>query len=304
IPVVDFSKEDCLKPGTSSWLSASKGVCQALEQLGCFIVTLSSNKVSLELHNTIFRTLNELFDLPMEIKVPNTNKNDGGGGYSTLHPAHESFGIVNSTNPEETQKFTNRFWTNGNDQFRESVDSYAKVMAELDRAVTRMVFENYGVDKYHDDHVQSTFHGLRFSKYKEPKKTGIDVGLGSHTDKTFTTILHQNNVNGLEINTKNDEWICCGYPLPSSFLFLAGDVFQVWSNDRIRPCRHRVSLTENNVRYSFGLYSIKEGVTNIPDELVDEDHPLRFKPLNHIEYARARYDNNGTDLGVKSYCGI
>lgn len=90
-----------------------------------------------------------------------------------------------------------------------------------------MVFENYGAGKYHDDHVQSTLYSLRFSKYKEPKKTGIDVGLGTHTDKTFTTILHQNHVNGLEISTKDDEWIGCEYPLPSSFLFLAGDVLQV-----------------------------------------------------------------------------
>ncbi|KAK9927853.1 hypothetical protein M0R45_025019 [Rubus argutus] len=298
LPVVDLSKEDSLKPGTSSWLSARKDVCQALEDLGCFIVILSSNKVSLELQNAIFTSLNDLFDLPMEIK------NGGGSGYSTLNPAHEAFGIIHGTNSEETQKFTDCFWPNGNDQFRESVDSCAKVMAELDRAVTRMVFENYGAGKYHDDHVQSTLYHLRFNKYKEPKKTGIDVGLGTHTDKTFTTILHQNHVNGLEINTKDDEWIGCEYPVPSSFLFLAGDVLQVWSNNRIRPCRHRVSLTENKVRYSFGLHSIKEGVTTIPDELVDKDHPLRFKPLNHLEYVTAKYVSTGTDSIVEAYCGI
>lgn len=112
LPVVDFSKEDSLKPGTSSWLSAQKDVCQALEELGCFIVILSSNKVSLELQNTIFTSLNDLFDLPMEIK------NARGDGYSTLNPAHEGFRILQGTNPEETQKFTDCFWPNGNDQFR------------------------------------------------------------------------------------------------------------------------------------------------------------------------------------------
>lgn len=112
LPVVDLSKEDSLKQGTSSWLSARKDVCQALEDLGCFIVILSSNKVSLELQNAIFTSLNDLFDLPMEIK------NGGGGGYSTLNPALEVFGIVQGTNPEETQKFTDCFWPNRNDQFR------------------------------------------------------------------------------------------------------------------------------------------------------------------------------------------
>lgn len=92
--------------------------------------------------------------------------------------------------------------------------------------MTRTVFENYGIEKYHDDHTQSTVSNLRFTKYKEPKKTGNAVGLAGHTDKTITTILHQNHVNGLEINTKDNEWI--GFdPLPSSCLFLAGGGYQV-----------------------------------------------------------------------------
>lgn len=72
---------------------------------------------------------------------------------------------------------------------------YTKVMEELDQAVTRMVFENYGVDQYHDDHIQSSHYSFRFNKYLEPKKAGGDTGLVSHTDKNFTSILHQNHVN-------------------------------------------------------------------------------------------------------------
>lgn len=89
------------------------------------------------------------------------------------------------------------FYTIGSLLASESVDLYAKVMEELDQVVTRMVFENYGIEKYHDDHIQSTLSNLRFTKYKEPKKTGNAVGLAGHTDKTITTVLHQNHVNGL-----------------------------------------------------------------------------------------------------------
>ena len=107
----------------------------------------------------------------------------------------------------------------------ETADLYAKVMAEIDEAVTRMLFESYGV-KYHDDHFLLTFHNLRLIKYKVPKKLGGDVRLRSHTDKTFSTILHQNHVSGLEINTKNDEWVAFD-PLPSLVVSIAGDAFQV-----------------------------------------------------------------------------
>ncbi|KAL6279742.1 hypothetical protein ACE6H2_016623 [Prunus campanulata] len=130
-------------------------------------------------------------------------------------------------------------------------------MAEIDEAVTRMVFESYGVKKYHDDHFRLAFHNLRLIKYKVAEKLGGGVVLRSHTDKTFspssigitsmarrsihrmmsggsgrsyrqtiTTILHQNHVNGLEINTKDNEWI--GFDLlPSSCLFLAGGGYQI-----------------------------------------------------------------------------
>ncbi|RXH84109.1 hypothetical protein DVH24_027008 [Malus domestica] len=114
-------------------------------------------------------------------------------------------------------------------------------MEELNQVVTRIVFENYGVEKYHDAHVQSTSYHLRFNKYKNPKKTG-DVGLTPHTDNSFSTILHQNQVCGLEMYTKDGDWIVFD-PLPSSVIYLEGDVFQIWSNDKIRPCRHKVSLT-------------------------------------------------------------
>ena len=108
----------------------------------------------------------------------------------------------------------------------ESTDSYVKLMAELDKMVTKMVFENYGVGDYYDSHMESTTHSFGIIKYNEPQKTGTNSGLGIHTDKHFTTILHQNRVKGLEIKTKDDEWIDFD-PSPSSFIFLAGDGLQV-----------------------------------------------------------------------------
>ena len=100
------------------------------------------------------------------------------------------------------------------------------MVLELDEMVTRMLFENYGVEKYYDSHMESTTHSLGILKYTEPQKTGTNEGLPNHTDKQFTSILHQNGVKGLEIKTKDGEWI--GFdPSPSNFIFLAGDALQV-----------------------------------------------------------------------------
>ena len=108
----------------------------------------------------------------------------------------------------------------------EIADSYVKQMEELDKMVMRLVFEKYGAEKYYNSHMESTTHTVAFLNYNEPQKTGTNTGLKNHTDKHFTFILHQNRIKGLEIITKNGEWV--GFdPSPSTFIFLAADALQV-----------------------------------------------------------------------------
>ncbi|XP_070680087.1 deoxypodophyllotoxin synthase-like [Malus domestica] len=270
IPVVDFSQEGCLKPGTSSWLSVRGNVCHALEEFGCFMAVLP-NKVSPELQDSMFGTLKELFDFPIETKAQTPQEKPVTDGYTST--SFHGVRLVRGTGRDGTER---------------------------DEAF-RPAFE-----KYHDDHVQSIVSTLRFMKYKKPEKTGTGQGLPAHTDKTFTTILHQNHVKGLEIYTKDNKWI--GFdPLPSSFLFMACEGFQVWSNDRISSCKHRVNLNINEVRSSFGLFSYLEGVIRAPDELTAEDKPLKYKPLHMLDYVQFFLDNHrnvGVGYSVKEYCGI
>lgn len=89
-----------------------------------------------------------------------------------------------------------------------------------------MVFESYGVEKYYDSHLESTTFLLRMIKYRVPEINELGIGCSAHTDKSFISILHQNEVNGLEIQTTDGDWI--GFdPSPSSFLVMAGDAFLV-----------------------------------------------------------------------------
>ncbi|KAM1787351.1 hypothetical protein ACFX11_037752 [Malus domestica] len=81
IPVVDFSQEGCLKPGTSYWLSVRGNVCHALEEFGCFMVVLP-NKVSPELQDSMFGTLKELFDFPIETKAQTPQEKPVTDGYT------------------------------------------------------------------------------------------------------------------------------------------------------------------------------------------------------------------------------
>ncbi|XP_059595823.1 probable 2-oxoglutarate-dependent dioxygenase AOP1 [Vitis vinifera] len=177
-----------------------------LEEYGCF--TAAHDKIPLELHNTNFSTLEELFDLPKEIKVKNTNHvpfHSYLGQISSI-PLHEALCINDATNIEEIRSFTNLMWPAGN--YRFCAHLFSKLVAELDQMVIKMLFESYGEEKYSDSHIGSTTSLLRPLKYRAPKMMETNLGLNSHKDKSFMTILQQNQVDGLEIETKDGEWIC------------------------------------------------------------------------------------------------
>ncbi|KAA8541852.1 hypothetical protein F0562_023004 [Nyssa sinensis] len=306
LPVIDFSKEN-LKPNTNSWLSTRNNVVEALQEYGCFIAKYD-HKVSLELHNAIFRASEELFDLPTEIKVQNTSNTPSHGyvGQEPVIPLYEGLGIENATTVEGAQKFTNLMWPSGNDFFCETALSFSRLMSELDQMVMRMVSESYGIEKSYDTLLGSTSYLLRLIKYRGPEENEKSLGIIRHTDKSFMSILHQRQVKGLEIETKDGQWIVVE-PSPSSFIVMAGDACMAWSNGRIEPPNHRVIMNGNEERYSLGFFSfIRDLIIQIPEELVDDRHPLQFKPFDHYKFIHFYYTDEGkrSKCPIKAYCGV
>ncbi|MBA0870002.1 hypothetical protein Goshw_006365 [Gossypium schwendimanii] len=305
LPILDFSDAE-LKPGTDSWLVACKKVTHALEQYGCFIIEY--DKFPLQLHNQVFSLLEDLFLLPTETKMKNRYEKPLNGyvGQIPNLPLHESLGIDNATSVEGTRFFTNLMWPQGNDRFCEYISKYAKVAAELDQMVTRMIFESYGVERYHDAYTDTTTYLLRLLKNRAPQQSEPTLGFITHTDKSFTTILHQNQVNALEVETRDGNRINVDFSSPSSFVVIAGDALMAWSNDRILSPRHQVVMSGNIDRYSLGLFAFNNGTIQVPEELVDDLHPLKYNTFDHLGLLRFYRTDEGynSKCPIKAYCGV
>lgn len=80
-----------------------------------------------------------------------------------------------------------------------------------------------------DDHMDSTNYLIRVMKYEGPQSHETKLGLTSHTDKNIVTILYQNEINGLEVLTKDGHWFTA-QPSPNSFVVMIGDAFYVSFN--------------------------------------------------------------------------
>ncbi|KAK7392968.1 hypothetical protein VNO78_21418 [Psophocarpus tetragonolobus] len=304
LSVVDFTTEN-MKPGTDSWLQACEVVRRGFEEYGCFLARF--DKVGPELVNSVFCAMEELFDLPLETKRRKTSEkpNHGYTGQVPYSPLFESFAIDNPSSFFDCQKFARVMWPiAGNEPLCKSVNEYTKLLQELDQTVKRMVFDSYGVDKVKcESFLKSTNYAFRSYKYTIPKNGESNVGVNTHTDSTFTTILHQ-RVHGLEVKSKDGEWF--GVDASPLFCVLAGDAFMVWSSERIRACEHRVILKSKVTRYSLGLLSYGTSMVQTLEDLVDEEHPIRYKPFDHYAYVGFRFTDEAVKITsrIKAYCGI
>ncbi|CAN4098374.1 unnamed protein product [Withania somnifera] len=186
---------------------------------------------------------------------------------------------------------------------------FSKIVAELDKKVVRMLFESYGIAKNYEWYLESATYLLRYLKYDVPKTKETSLVFPPHTDKTFTTILYPNHVSGLEVQTRDGQWITPEFP-QSSFVVMAGEACRGWSNDRVLTPIHKVIMDINGTetRYTVGLFTfIKDGkIIEVAEELVDEEHPLKFKPFLHLDLIKffdTQHGRKSQNL-LKDFCGV
>lgn len=93
--------------------------------------------------------------------------------------------------------------------------------------------ESFGLEKYVEEHLTSAKNRFHLFKYKGlDDNTEEDVGIDTHIDRHFLTILCQNDVvDGLEIRAKDgEEWFKAKPSQDSSYLVMVGASLHVKSS--------------------------------------------------------------------------
>ncbi|KAI3525082.1 hypothetical protein L1887_03754 [Cichorium endivia] len=301
LPKIDFSNIHKHNRGTLVWDSTKTQVFEALQEYGCFEASLSG--VSPDLRKSMFSSLEELFDLPLETKVRNIPDKIFNGyiGQAKEVPIYESLGI------EDPESFANLMWPTGNTKFSNNIQAYREKLKEVDEIVRTMVLESLNLEKYMDEHMELTGYLVRVMKYRAPEKDESNMGLLSHADKNILTILHQNDVEGLQVQKKDGEWIKVELS-SNSFVVMIGETFRVWTNGRLHAATHRVVMSGDKTRFSIGFFSVPKWgkILKAPEEMVDEKHPLLFKPFDFGEFMKffCLQENVNDRFGLEKYCGV
>ncbi|KAL7630111.1 UNVERIFIED_CONTAM: hypothetical protein RMT77_019754 [Armadillidium vulgare] len=73
------------------------------------------------------------------------------------------------------------------------------------------------------------------------------IRCGEHTDYGTITFLFQDNIGGLEVKNRNNEWVQA-HPVPGAILVNVGDMLQTLTSGRLVATPHRVLIPEEERR--------------------------------------------------------
>ncbi|KDP37167.1 hypothetical protein JCGZ_06223 [Jatropha curcas] len=313
LPTIDFSKLDLNNPSNNpeEWEFIRYQVKKAVEEYGCF--KANSSKISSELTKAVLRDIEELFALPLETKMRNVADMHNGGyiGKATFTPLFESLGFLDPIDLEKIERITDALWPEGKPSFSKNMQSYSVQVLGMEKIMRTMILESLGLEKYLEEHINSTTTSLRIMKYDAPEPGEPQIALAPHIDQDMITILYQNEVGGLEVQSKvNGDWINVNLS-PNNFLVLIGETFQAWTNGRTYAPIHRVTMSGNKDRYSVGTFTAtKFGyIVKAPEEVVDEQNPLLYRPFDFMEvnqrFQQDLLSNSQKDIPtIKDYFGV
>jgi isopenicillin N synthase-like dioxygenase len=114
-----------------------------------------------------------------------------------------------------------------------------------------------------------------------PASSAAQLGAGAHTDYGSITLLHQDEVGGLEVRGADGQW----HPapaVPGALLVNTGDLMQRWTNDRFRSTVHRVRTIGGAAdRYSIAFFVDPDTEVRVEciESCRDQNRPSRYPAI-------------------------
>ncbi|XP_065878683.1 gibberellin 2-beta-dioxygenase 8 isoform X2 [Euphorbia lathyris] len=144
--------------------------------------------------------------------------------------------------------------SNGLPSFSTStMEHFATAIADLAQKLAKILAEKLGrKSSFFEENCLASTCYLRLNRYPACPFPANMFGLTPHTDSDFLTILHQDQVGGLQL-VKDGKWFAVK-PNPDALIINIGDLFQAWSNDVYKSVEHRVVSNQQVERFSTAYF--------------------------------------------------
>ncbi|KAH9309441.1 hypothetical protein KI387_037352, partial [Taxus chinensis] len=249
IPTVDLS---AFSTGDAA---ALRTVREACSDHGFFQVV--NHGIAPELVNAAHSHMQQFFGLKLEEKQKAQRKLGESFGFSSSFtgrfasrlPWKETLSLEYSPGSRVQHYFESVMGC----RFSETGDVYQKY-AEAMECLSLRILELLGVSlgiggTYFRQFFEDNSSILRLNYYPPCRQPSLTFGTGPHCDPTSLTLLHQDQVGGLEVFVHN-KWLSVR-PNANAFVCNIGDTFMALSNGKYKSCLHRAVVNQYTPRRSL-----------------------------------------------------
>ncbi|KAL5198302.1 hypothetical protein ABZP36_001814 [Zizania latifolia] len=291
-----------------------RAVAEACERHGFFQVV--NHGVDPALLAEAYRCCDAFYERPLAEKQRAARGENHGyassftGRFDSKLPWKETLSFNCSAAPENSRMVADYFVTVLGEDYRhmgEVYQEYCDVMTRLALDITEVLAAALGLGR---GELRCFFADgdpvMRLNHYPPCRQPHRTLGTGPHRDPTSLTLLHQDNVGGLQVlaGGPGETWRAVR-PRADAFVVNIGDTFSALTNGRHASCLHRAVVNGAAARRSltFFLNPRLDRVVSPPAELVDADHPRAFPDFTWrelLEFTQRHYrsDTNTMDCFV------
>ncbi len=280
IPVIDL--DEGASPSLERRKQTAREIRAACRDSGFFYVV--NHGVPDKTIESTLEASRRFFDQPMAAKM----RLLGTGGYGYDPPQLQ---ILDAAAPpdlkegfmmgaEDSEIARSLKWPEDMPGFREQLQDYDGRIRKLGLHLIRCLALSLDLpEDYFDDGYQRPSCSVRLLHYAPCPGAAApnQIGAGAHTDWGAITILYQDDVGGLEVQSADGGWIKAT-PIPGSFVINLGDMIRRWTNDAYKSTMHRVvNASPDRHRYSIATFFNPSNdylVSCVPTCLSENEEPI------------------------------
>jgi len=311
IPVVDLA--DFLSGDETRKQKFVQELGKAYEEVG--FVAVKNHGIPDELIADLYKYVQQFFSLPGETKLGYEKKELAGQrGYTSFGREHAKgfdapdlkeffqFGQNVEDNDPVKSEYPDNVSVSEVPQFTPTLTKAYRSFEKSGTALLQAIALYLGLDEhYFDQYVHngnSILRAIHYPPIKNEPKSAIRAE--QHEDINLITLLVGASADGLQILTKQNEWVGVT-SLPEQIVVNVGDMLQRLTNNKLRSTTHRVVNPPRELwgtsRFSipFFLHPKSEMSLASLDSCIDNGHPKAYEDATAGEYL----DERLREIGLK-----
>ncbi|HSN08540.1 MAG TPA: 2-oxoglutarate and iron-dependent oxygenase domain-containing protein [Hanamia sp.] len=311
IPVVDLSEFTGEDPKLKESFVQKLG--QAYEEVG--FVAVKNHGIPADLIEDLYKYVQQFFSLPADKKgayeIPELA---GQRGYTSFGKEHAKgsdapdlkeffqYGQIVSDDHSLKSEYPDNVSVEEVEGFNETLYKAYRAFEKSGKNLLQAIALYLGLDEhFFDNKVEegnSIVRAIHYPPITEEPKSAIRAE--QHEDINLITLLVGASAGGLEILTKQNEWVPVT-SLENQIVVNVGDMLQRLTNNKLKSTTHRVVNPPRELwhtsRFSIPFFLHPKSAMDLSalPECVDENHPKIFPDITAGEYL----DERLKEIGLK-----